>query len=680
MEKRRVRTACAFCHTGCGMVIDKQGKEVERVAGDPDHPVGQGALCPKGMAVPEFLSAPNRVTAPLLRTPSGFKTISWDEALTFMAEKLEDLKTKYGPQNLVRFRGAPISDTIRDAFHQFLAVYGSSNTSGVSHLCSTPERMGFQSVFGERPDPDYEGTKLVVLWGANTEDSHRYGEASYSGFNPLRKCKQEGARIIVIDPRRSETANHAHLWVPIRLGSDLALALAMSKVIIEEGLYDQDFIRDYTVGFDGFCTYLDPITLGWAQEKTGITASQIKDLAHEYASTKPALVLPGNGLNMHPNVVQTTRSIAFLMALTGNIDIPGGNVFFPKVAQAPCPSVHTIFPSFGKSEYPLYPFTPFPRVLDALAQSDAVRPRSLIVYHANPALVNANEGKVQQALSSLDLMVVIDVFMTKTAQMAHLVLPDTSAWETWGYRVYSSKQGAFVTLCSPVIEPVGLSRPALEVEWELASRMGLEELYPWNDTQGWIDYKLNPAGVSLERLKEEHLIYVTPPVRYQKYRDKKFATPSGKIEFFSNKLQQSGYSPFPAYDQPTVTPNAVYPLWGTTRKPGAYVHTQFRNLPSLRKREPEERLRIHLNDALSHQIREGDMVRVASPLGSLHLRANVTDELSAGLVVIDFGWGNPGDGWENVNRLSEDFPRDPISSTTPNREFICNVWKSEGHI
>jgi anaerobic selenocysteine-containing dehydrogenase len=184
----------------------------------------------------------------------------------------------------------------------------------------------------------------------------------------------------------------------------------------------------------------------------------------------------------------------------------------------------------------------------------------------------------------------------------------------------------------------------------------------------------------LERLKKEHLIYVTPPVRYQKYRDKKFTTPSGRIEFFSNKLQQSGYSSFAAYHQPTVTPNTVYPLWGTTRKPGAYVHTQFRNLPSLRKREPEERLRIHPNDALPRQIREGDMVRVTSPLGSLHVRANVTDELSAGLVVIDFGWGNPGDGWENVNRLSEDFPRDPISSTTPNREFICNVWKSEGYI
>ena len=225
MEKKRIRTACAFCHTGCGMVIYKRGKEVERVTGDPDHPVGQGALCPKGMAVPEFLSAPNRVTAPLLRTPSGFKTISWDEALTFMAEKLEDLKTKYGPQNLVRFRGAPISDTIRDAFHQFLAVYGSSNTSGVSHLCSTPERMGFQSVFGERPDPDYEGTKLVVLWGANTEDSHRYGEGQLSRtLIPCESANKKGHGSLSLIHVEAKLQIQAHLWVPIRLGSDLCFS------------------------------------------------------------------------------------------------------------------------------------------------------------------------------------------------------------------------------------------------------------------------------------------------------------------------------------------------------------------------------------------------------------------------------------------------------------------------
>lgn len=678
MENQGIRTVCGFCHTGCGVVVFPEGKGIGEVTGDRDHPVNQGALCPKGKAIPELLTSPERLTMPLIKTSSGFRPISWDEALSFMAEKLEELKTKYGPQNLVRFRGAPISDTVRDAFHQFSAVYGSSNSCGVSHLCSVPERMGFQSIFGDRADPDFEGTKLVLLWGANPQDSHSYGDIRPQGLYPLKKCKKEGARIIAIDPRKSETAREAHLWIPIQPRSDAALALAMAKVIVDENLYDKKFIEDYTLGFEEFRAHLESFTPSWAQEKTGISATQIKDLAFEFATTKPALILAGNGLNMHPNVVQTTRALAALIALTGNLDIPGGNVFFPKVPQAPCPSVKVSSPEIGKMEYPLYPFTSFPSVIDALSHPSPIQPRAMIVYHGNPALVNANEEKVFRALASLELLVVIDLFMTRTAKMAHLVLPDTSAYETWGYRVYPFKQGAFVTLCRPVMKPIGMSRPGLEVEWELASRMGLEEYYPWNDTIGWIDYKLKPSGVSFEALKQKHLIYVTPPLRYQKYKDEGFATPSGKIEFFSEKFQKLGYSPLPAYQELSENTNSDYPLLGTTRRPGAYVHTQFRNLLSLRKREPDARLRIHPQDALPRQIREGDEVRVVSPRGTIHLKATLVEEVNPGLVVTDFGWGNPGDGWENVNRLAGDLPRDSISSTTPNREFICQVMRSEG--
>ncbi|MDP2727600.1 MAG: molybdopterin dinucleotide binding domain-containing protein, partial [Dehalococcoidia bacterium] len=263
--------------------------------------------------------------------------------------------------------------------------------------------------------------------------------------------------------------------------------------------------------------------------------------------------------------------------------------------------------------------------------------------------------------------------------MADLVLPETSDLERYGYRGYASTAGGLVALRQPVVDPVGQARPVLEIEYELAQRMDLAGSYPWTTTQEWINFRLRPCEVTVEQLKAETVMYTTPGMEYRKYLRTGFATPSGKIELYSERLKSLGHDPLPVYVEPPEShvsrPElaADFPLVGTTRKPPMYVHTRFRNIPRLHKLQPEPLIRIHPLDAEARSIHEGETVEVSSPQGKIELRAVLSQETQPGQVVLDFGWGNPWDNGPNVHELIGDEAKDPISATTSNRRFLCQV-------
>ena len=462
------------------------------------------------------------------------------------------------------------------------------------------------------------------------------------------------------------------MFVQIKPGTDAALALAMLHVIIAEDRYDREFVENWTVGFDQLAAHVRPATPAWAENITGVKAETIRQLARIYAGSKPALIREGNGFDQHTNVVDSVRLTAILTAITGNLDVPGGNVLFPMPKLAPCPSRQPKAEPLGAERYPLMPRT-FPAMLDAMLSGEPYQPRAMIVYHGNPALINANAAGVKRALGRLDLLVVSELFMTATAELADIVLPDTTAMERNGFQPYASYNGGFVALRQKVIDPIGESRPVFEVEYELARKLGLAQLYPWKTTDEWIDYKLKPAGIGFRDLLSRPIAHVTPPLQYRKYLQKGFDTPSGKVELYSRKLESMGLNPLPMYRDPEVIPTPAYPLNGTTRRQGAYVHTQFRGLPSLRKREPEPFMWIHPQDAKARGISDGSETNVLSPQGKIRIKARITRETQPGLVIIDFGWGNPGDGGVNVNILTSDRERDPFTAATPNRRFVCEV-------
>jgi anaerobic selenocysteine-containing dehydrogenase len=686
METKTYRTICQFCHTNCGILVHRAADGTISVEGDPNHPMNRGRCCPKAAAIPEIISSKDRLRHPLQKTETGFKKISWDEALKLAADKLCEIRSKYGPLSLTRCSGAPVSYQGRDGFLQFMGEFGSSNMTGAGNLCMVPRMTAFKSVTGGiRAEPDYDNTKLVIFWGTNPLASERFG--AYTAYNGMRqilsRLKERGTRIISIDPFRTKTTQQGDDWVRINLGSDVALGLAMIHVIINEALYDKAFVEEYTSGFKALVEHVQGCSPEWAEPLTGVSEKTIRDLARAYATTKPAAIYEGNGLDMYTNGVDSVRTVAILVSLTGNLDAPGGNVFMPFVQQSKLPTKPVpIEKRVWYDRFPVFGEVPFPAVKEALLRGEDDRPRAMIVHHSNPVLVQANEKRTREALEKLDFLVVNDIFPTATSEMADLVLPITSDFESYGYRAYSSVEGGFMALARPVAKPAGSARPVFEVEYELAERMGLHHDYPFQDTVSWIEFMIKPSGVTFELLDMEQIVYATPPIEYRKYIDKGFKTPSGKVDLLSLSYEAHGYAPIPSYTDPAGEPLGSedisakgLSLLGTSRRPAQFVHTKLKNLKVFSKSYPEPFVWIHPQDASDRDIREGDRVEVRSPQGEITIKAKLTEDTKPGLVWIDFGWGNPTDGKANINVLANDAYFDPVSGGTPNRLFPCEVEK-----
>jgi anaerobic selenocysteine-containing dehydrogenase len=303
----------------------------------------------------------------------------------------------------------------------------------------------------------------------------------------------------------------------------------------------------------------------------------------------------------------------------------------------------------------------------------------MIVHHANPVLVQANQERTKQALQKLDFLMVLDIFPTGTTEIADLVLPVAADFEAVDYRAYASSKGGFLALRDKAVEPLGESRSVFEVEYDLAKRMGIEQSYPFRNAEEWVNFVLRPARVTLDDLRTNQIVYASPPVVYQKYKADGFRTPSGKVECYSDRFAAARQGALPVYEPPKESPatspelSKEYTLLATTRRTADYVHTKLVNLPAMRKRYPEPLVMMHPVDAEKRGIRQDDMVEVTSPRGTAQVKARITEDIGPGLVSIDFGWGNPTDDKANVNVFTNDAVWDKVSGGYPNRLFMCEV-------
>lgn len=704
---------CGICPAGCWATLTMEGDRMVDVRAQENSP--NGVLCKLGGKSPDIVYSEHRLQYPMRRVgPKGtfeFERITWDQAYELMVDKLQSLKETYGPEQAAIYTGRgsfelsmcdiyqPKEAAISSA-SSVLFPYGSPNTLGVGALCYVSFAMiAPNTTLGEfmhTMTSDLENAETIVVWGGNPAT-----DSPPTDFHRLLKAKERGARIIVIDPRRSETVKGTRAeWVPIRPGTDGALALGMINVMIEEELYDAEFVEKWTLGFDELSNYVQHFRPEIVEEITGVPAAKVSSLAREIAQSSGAAPLMYTGLEYSDSGVQAIRAVLTLWAIAGQMDRPGGRNILMKQNAFPInrgsllenPDVKK---ALGRDRFPIY--THFRGESHAISLPEAVlnsnpyKIRSLIVLGASISTSWPNPQMWRDTFNALDFMVCIDRQLTADAAYADLVLPATTMYEITSYMTY----GPMFKIREKMVDPVGEARNDYLIMAELAERLGYGHLFPQSE-EAVIRHALEGSGYTLEDVKANGGSVTVPTVmmEYKKWEkgllrpdgQPGFNTPSGKFEIASSMLEEYGYNPLPVYTEPGEGPLSrpdlatTFPLVFNS---GARIFEDFRSqhhgIPSLAKDAREPRCTLHPDDAAKRGITNGDEVLVVTPRGKVRFKARVTEDIIPGAIECNMGGGGPigPDAWKdcNVNDLTDLHRYDPISGFPVYKALLCDVVK-----
>lgn len=684
------------------VAVDTSTGEAIDIWGHPGHPVTQGRLCGKVDRYLDRTYHADRLTRPLKRVgPKGrgqFEPVSWDEAIADIATNLQRVIDTYGAEAVLQYSYAGTMGQLQGEgmAQRFFNKMGASRLART--ICSEAGYEGYCYTIGAGVGMDvvsYASARLILIWGSNTLTSNMH---LWPFVQEARIPHGEGARVIVIDPARTRTARAADEWIPIRPGTDGALALAMMHVIIGEALHDADYVARYTLGFERLAERLQAWTPERAAGYTGIPADRIRTLAREYATTRPAAIRINYGMQRHAGGGMAVRNIACLPALVGAWREEGGGIqlstsgafsFDRSGLQRPdllagrrprtinmirLGDALSLDPArIARAHYHPRPADPVP---DAAQAGPPVK--ALIVYDTNPAAVNPDQDAVVEGLRREDLFtVVLEHFQTDTADYADYVLPATTQLEHWD--LHKAYGHLFVALNRPAIAPVGKSLPNSEIFRRLAAAMGYEEpCFREDDVtilRRTVEAQTDPAfdGITWERLLADGYARVNVPDPYLPFAEGNFPTPSGKCEFYSERMQRDGYDPLPTWTPPhnvvarssSDARSSQESLVCISPPAHSFLNSTFVNVPRLQRREGPPALHIHPEDAACRDITDGDTVRVSNERGSITLPARVTEDIMAGTVLV------PGNWWpklrpdgQNINRVTRQQEADMGGSPT----------------
>jgi len=712
-KKETVTGICGICPGGCGINIELVDGKIEKISALKGHPIG--VVCVRGLHAKEIVYSKDRLKYPLLRTgergEGKFERIGWDDALDRIAQGFQKIKKEYGAEAVMSYFGrGSFDNNLPEMFGArgmpcqgvsgFLFPFGSPNGSGCSAVCyvsygifASLSTLGIQM---ETTFADFENTDLILLWGANPPT-----DSPPNRVKKILEAKKRGARVIAIDHMRSDVAKMADQWIGVRSGTDGALALSMINVIINERLYDEAFVRNWTVGFDQLRQYVQQFPPEKAETITRVPKETISTLAREIAKAKGASLAMYTGLEYTNSGVQNIRSVLSLWAITGNLDVPGGLAFrprspvrFPRVSLDSPKGVKPI----GADKYPLFcgvlkaaQFMEAPR---AILKGDPYPVKALLVLGASILTSLPNPDLWKECFRKLDFMVVFDRFMTGDAMYADIILPATTNFENIGYQRYP---GGHCQLRQKVIEPIGEARSSFLFLTQLSEKLGYGHLFPATEEER-VRFVFKDTPFSLEDLKAhpEGVKYDAGRMEYRKYEkgllrsDGKpgFNTPSGKVELVSSMLQKYGYDGLPVYVEPIEGPLGspeLYKKYPLVFNSGARLQSAFRsqhlNIPGLLKLQPKPHVLIHPVDAKARGIENDDKVWVESPRGRVAFWAKVTDDVMTGQVEVNVGGGSPihAEGWReaNTNYLTDYENRDPISGFPVYKALLCEVRKQD---
>lgn len=712
-EARVVAGQCGICPSGCAVRITLDGDRISRVTPDRSRP--NGTCCRRAGRAPQILYSPDRLLHPLARDgergQNKFRRIGWDEALDTIANRLKETASRFGPESACLYTGR---GTFERSLWEMLAPagvretcawsllfpFGSPNTTGAGSNCYVSHAvLAPATTFGiwwADTFPDIEHADLVVIWGTNPANA-----SPPERMESLLRARKRGARVIVIDHRRTETAlKTGAQWIPIRPGTDGALALSMIDVLLEEGLHDARFAGEWTVGLDELRAYAGGFTPERTETVTGVPAAVIRTAARDIARARGASLLSYTGLEYSNSGVQTIRAVMILWALSGNLDVPGGNLIAMPGAEFAVSSSRRLEPPagpppVGARDYPVYHhFRREAQAMElprAILESDPYPLRALLVFGASIITAYPNPRLWRRAFSALDFLLVVDRFPTADSRYADIILPAASSFEYDSYLIH----GTQVMLRRKAIEPVGESRSDWDIVAGIAGRLGYGHLFP-RSTKEMLEWALERTGVDPEALEHspDGVRFPAPQQEYRKWETGRlrpdgkpgFPTPSGKCEISSSLLGRFGYDPLPVFKPPLEGPQASpdvasrFPLvFNSGARNKVFFCSQHHNIAALARERPHPLVWINPADAAARGISSGDAVDVVSPRGRVRYEAFVTLDIMAGAVEADAHGGSPGapEAWRmNANELTDSENRDPISGFPVYKALLCDVVKA----
>ncbi|MBZ4643044.1 MAG: molybdopterin oxidoreductase, molybdopterin-binding subunit [Deferribacteraceae bacterium] len=727
LGRKFVPSSCAMCVNKCGLIAEVVNGKIRKLNPNPKFFKSRAMLCARGNAGVEEPYNPDRLKAPLLRVgkrgEGQFKEISWDEAFKIVAKNLDEIKRKYENRSAVAFYS---TEGFQEEFFHFLVQsYGSANTVRHPTLCLSSVIQGWSSVFGTYPDADLTQAEFVIMLGANR------GEALVTPDSiDFQKNRPKGQKIVYLDPRFTVTASKADKWYPVKPGTDLAFILAVTNVIVEEGLYDKEFVDKFTFGFDKLKEHIKPYTPEWAEKECEISASEIRWTAHEFAKYAPrSLVYPGRRTSWYVNDVYLRRACAILTAIVGSFDVPGGIV--PK-SSIPLAKHDPIFPFFDMSKGRLdVSFKGIKELLpedertaaglptdsctflgekdgswlafrEAALRGEPYPIKAIIAYKQNLVESAPNREKTLKLFEQMDFICTIEIQMSETAWYSDLVLPESTYLERWDPCHSLSGIWPIVTFRQPVIEPLFNTKSMHEIAAGIVNEM-LKIPSLWDDadsadvedfkatlveeilnkpTEEFVKYQLSKYPGAFDQIKKEGVFYLSDKPVYGKMRKEgtRFKTKSGKIELYNLKYEEKGLDPLPVYRRPSQPEPGKYRFilgrhaWNT--------HAGTQNNEYLHMIQKENSLWINTKEAIRLGIKSGDYVKVKSKVGEQIVKAYVTEKIRPDCVFYAHGFGRISKGLSLVYKkgasqaaILED-KIEPISGNAAMHETFVEIKKA----
>ena len=689
--KSVVHAACPHdCPDACGVLITVQDGRATKIQGDSAHPVTRGFLCAKVTKYLDRVYSPDRVLYPMRRVVAkgeghrneqDFVRISWDEALDEIASRLQAIASEYGPESILPYSYGGTLGVLNGGSmdRRFFHRLGASQLERA--ICSAAGEAGLKSVIGVKmgTEPEqFRDSRYIIAWASNIHGNNVHL------WPFITEARRKGAKLVVIDPYRTRTAAVADWYLPINPGTDAALALAMMHVIINENLYDADYVSRYTLGFNELRAKVQEYPPERAAQWTGISAADIRKLAREYATTRPAVIRLNYGVQRSERGGMATRTVAMLPCLTGSWKEVGGGLQM------------SLSGSFGLDKDSLErldlmttasPLGRPARVINmnrlgkVLTELNDPPVKALFVYACNPAAVTPNHNLVVKGLQRKDLFTIVhEQFFTDTTDYADIVLPATTFFEHKD--LVQSYGHYYLQMSQKAIQPLGECKSNVDLFRALAQRMGFTGSDFTESDDSMIDKALASGaprlkGIDRERLEKEGHARLNfsgsdsgtaEPQAFLPFAQGNFATPSGKAEFYSEQLKAAGLDAVAAFEPPEESRHTAaakkFPLELLSRKADNFLNSSFCNTPSVAVMEDSGLLELAPADANARGIRDGDQVRAFNERGDLVLRARVNGSVQAGTVASHLNWAKLSAGGKNINALTSEKLTDLGNSAT----------------